>query len=162
MARLIGIVLIITVLAAGCSLVHEPHTTRVAEDFSHIEDPHKRWDAYELSSYTIEQTRTCECLPPYGYLVVVKNDSVADVSYEEPEETYGKDAETLREMALQSALTIEEMFDIIAREKNAADRFEVAYHPRYGYPTKVFIDPDEKTADEEIIRSMSNLRTFDE
>lgn len=74
------------------------------------------------------------------------------------ENRYGKDPNRLYEMALGSAWTIEEAFDVLEHERGEAAEFKVEYDQQYGYPTEIFINPDAQVVDEEIIWTMSDLK----
>lgn len=150
-------------LLAGCDLLSTNESTNdyvtktVGGDYSEIVDPRARWEAYGLEDYTIEQTRICECSPPYMFTVVVMDGEVAEVLYdlsEKDEAGPSSDYETV----LANAMTVDSLFDMIEHETPTAAHVEVEYHSKYGCPTKVNIDRDERMADEEIIRSLANLR----
>lgn len=153
----------LTLTFVGCDILGEDETTNqytteaVVGDHSDISEPRARWEAYGLENYTIEQTRTCECALPYTFTVVVRSGEVVDVLYELPEDEKRwpvNDYETV----LANAMTIDSLFALIESERPSAANIDVAYHAKYGYPTEVFIDRDERIADEEIIRSVADLK----
>lgn len=41
-----------------------------------LEEATARWESSEFDSYTVIQTRTCECLPPYSYTAIVDDGKV--------------------------------------------------------------------------------------
>src|SRR5690606_23652442 len=139
---------------ASCELVSNTsdfdRTRTVTEDFSSIEDPRARWEAYELTDYTIEQRLGCFCAGPLQFVAVVRdNDVVALRNASPPLED---------ESWVDHYRTVEELFDLIeeAQEVDPAV-LEVTYHPRYGYPTRIYIDYSAQTADEEVGFTLSNL-----
>lgn len=123
-----------------------------------LEEAKARWASFGFTSYAVDQTRTCECLPPYAYTAVVTEGEVDSLIYDTLENAYGKDRGRLYDLALENAWTVDEAFDVIERERAGAAEFRVTYHPRYGYPTNIYINPEPQVVDEEIIRTMSNLK----
>lgn len=127
-----------------------------------LKEAKARWASFDFDSYTIRQTRSCECLPPYAYTAIVADGKVDSLTYDELENTYGKDPDRLYEIALDNAWTVEEAFEVLEREMGGAAEFEVEYDQQYGYPTDIFIDPDAQAVDEEIIRTMAGLQLKEE
>ncbi|MFA5668569.1 MAG: DUF6174 domain-containing protein [Balneolaceae bacterium] len=122
----------------------------IEEDFSAIENPRERWDAYKLSDYKITQQRVCECLG-IEYSVYVFNNSILESIYE------SKSTKESDKFVSKNAITVNEAFDLIEEYESKAHSISVNYHPQFGYPTKLLIDIHEMIADEEIIYRMSNL-----
>ena len=134
-------------------------TSSIEEDYSSIENPRERWQAYRLSDYYIEQSWSCECFPPGGCESFIIDNSIADVKYTLPGEAYfGRSEEDIYNYTKDMAITIDEAFALIEKYENSADKIEVEYDPRFGFPTKLFIDIDAQMADEEIIRSFGTLK----
>ncbi len=134
-------------------------TSSVEEDYSSIENPRERWQAYRLSNYYIEQSWSCECFPPGGCESYIIDNSIAYVKYTLPGNTYwGRSKEDIYNYTKGMALTIDEAFALIEKYETVADKIEVEYDPRFGFPTKIYIDIDAQTADEEIIRSFGTLK----
>lgn len=140
---------------AGCELVSNTseveRTRAVTADFSNIEDPRARWEAYELADYTIEQVLGCFCAGPRKFVAVVRDNDVVALQKASPA--------LEDESWLDGYHTVDELFDLIedARERDPAV-LEVSYHPRYGYPTRIYVDYSAQTADEELGFTLSNLR----
>lgn len=151
----------ITLFLYSCSNTSsENHiiTSPIEADFSSILDPKERWEAYNLSDYSIEQHWSCECFAPNSCSTVVLNKVVEDVIYEIAENAYfGRSEKEIYDYTKKMAITIDEAFKLIEKYKNSADKIEVEYDPRFGFPTKIFIDINVNTADEEIIRRFDNL-----
>jgi len=128
-----------------------------SRDFSNVTDPYERWQAYGIDTYRIEETRACECLPPYRWIALVRNGKLVDVELDAFEGQGQFDVETLHEWALQAAWTVEDAFAQIARGAREADAIQIDYDPRYGYPSSIAIDWDAGLADEETYHTMSGL-----
>ncbi len=134
-------------------------TSPINADYSSITDPKQRWEAYKLKDYYVEQSWTCECVPPNYCRTYIINNSVVDVKYEISKDSYyGRTQEEIYNQTKSAAKTIDEAFAIIDKYKTNAHKIVVEYHQRFGYPTKIFIDIDSLMAAEEIRRSFSNLQ----
>ena len=134
-------------------------TVPVSEDFSAIADPFARWQAYQLSDYAIGESRLCECFPPVHFTTYIIDDEVADVEYELAKEFYfSRTEKEVYDYTMNAAMTVNEAFAIIEHHRDSAHRIIVEYDPRFGYPSSIFIDIDTLMADEEIIRSLDNLK----
>ncbi|WP_421775404.1 DUF6174 domain-containing protein [Gracilimonas sp.] len=129
-------------------------TSVIEEDFSAIENPRERWEAYQLSDYQITQKRSCECLG-MTYRANIFDGSVEKVTYE------GNQSEEKDEWASRNAITVERAFDLLKQYEDKAHSITVDYHPKYGYPTKFIIDIHEMIADEEIIYRMNDLKRIE-
>lgn len=151
----IYIVITIMLLFYSCSPNDGIMTSAIEEDFSAIENPRERWEAYQLSDYQIKQRRSCECLPPFEWTANILNNSVESIKYE------GDQSEEYDERGLKNAITVERAFNLLEQYEDEAHSITVDYHPKYGYPTKLIIDVHEMIADEEIIYRMSDLKKIE-
>jgi len=112
----------------------------------------EKWNSNNSKNYTFENSRTCECMPPYNYTVEVINGEIKDVHFEMQEYiNYER-----KDMIIITTRTIDELFDLLEKYEETADHFEVEFHEELGYPTKINIDPSREMADEEIILEISN------
>ncbi len=134
-------------------------TSPIEEDFSSIANPQERWEAYQLKDYVITQGWTCECFPPNICKAYIINNSVNDVDYQIPKDSYyNRTEKDIYDYTKRKALTIDGAFALIEKYKTSAYKIQVEYDPRFGYPTKLFIDIDSFVVDEEIRRSFSDLK----
>lgn len=116
------------------------------------------WQSHGIESYDVHQGWLCECLPPFEWLVHVRHGQVESVSLVDTMDLASPDADTLVALALERASTVEEAFALVEEWIGEAALVEVSYDESLGYPSTVFIDPDSRTVDEEIRRSMQDLR----
>jgi hypothetical protein len=108
----------------------------VPGDFSSIEDPHERWQAYNLQDYRIVESRSCFCPGPNGWVAYVKDGKVVSVRLDPDHDT-----QEMRERAMDMAWTVEEAFIMAEKIENGeADIRVVEYSERYGYPTRMYRD----------------------
>jgi len=155
----IGILSLFLVFCSDGSNNNSILTVPIEEDYSYISEPRERWDAYKLSNYIIDISWACECFPPLKCEALIIDNSIIDVNYSIPQESYyGRSDEEIYNYTKKKALTIDSAFNLIEHYQTNAHRVIVEYNPRFGYPTKLFIDIDSLLADEEIIRRFSNLK----
>ena len=110
-----------------------------------FEQNRKLWNEQALSSYQYVFNWSCFCLPEYTEPVNIKVESGewTDISLV-------RDGAPVNEKDWERYKTIEELFDIIDEAFHQdAKEISVEYDPDLGYPTSVFIDYDERIADEE-------------
>lgn len=132
----------------------DPILIDIEEDFSAIENPKERWDAYDLQNYYLKQSWHCYCIPPYGAEVYVQNNRIQDFSFISVHNATEKD----KEYAESNLATVEDAFELIEEYQDTADSIRVVYHPRFGYPTELEINPSFSIADEEISYYFSDLK----
>lgn len=152
MLRSIGVMLLLAISACADSGAPSRADT---EDFSYIEDPRERWRAYRITDYRINQTRGCECLPPGSWTAVIRSAEIVDAVTQESYPGYTD--EEMNARARTFAWTVEEMFDLIDSAKANAYRYQVDYHPKFGYPTLLSVDWYDPIADDEIYQRLENL-----
>jgi hypothetical protein len=148
--------LILIALSLSCtSNISEPILIEIEEDFSSIENPKERWEAYNLEDYYIEQKWACECSQPYGAEIFVKENKVLDVNFSN-HTLEGR--QTNFDGAFSRITTINEAFQLIDEYQSRADSIFVEYSPKYGYPTRLIIDKSFVIADEEIRYNFRGLK----
>ena len=157
MRKFIAFQMLLFLIISGCADNGVNYDlSEVKEDFSSIEDPRARWDAYKLNDYYVEQSWACECLPPYGGESYIVDGKVK--SYEFYDLPEGEYSEEQKEWGRTRLMTIDEAFDLIESYEGKAHSVQIEYDTKFGYPTKINIDIDEMMADEEIHHSFSNLK----
>ncbi len=146
---MLGVLLSFAVYITACENV-----VRTNEN-SEIEDPRERWEAWELSDYSIEQSRLCFCLGPHGFV---------KLTVENGEITEGKEVENgaaVPQDRLQYFQTVDEVFDWIEQENARTPKpakLTVEYDEKYGYPTKIEYDFSLMIADDELWIEMRSLK----
>ncbi|MCR9132164.1 MAG: DUF6174 domain-containing protein [bacterium] len=112
----------------------------------------EKWKSNNSQNYTFENSRTCECMPPYDYIVEVLDGEIKDVYFKKQEHIDYENKENI----ISTTRTIDELFDLLKEYEETAYKYEVEFHKEFGYPTKIYIDPIREIADEEIILEISN------
>lgn len=112
----------------------------------------QRWSQSNVSSYQFVDKRFCYCLPEQDIVVTILNGQV-DNAFFTPSGSY------LTENRIDQLLTVDDYFDLIqeAIDSQVAS-LEVTYDAMLGYPLSIYIDRDERLADEEVRYTLSELQ----
>lgn len=130
-------------LATGCDGPTEPSTQ--SDDERRLAENRARFRASVGSSYRYEYRNVCFCGPDtrLEVQVMVRNGMRTSV-------TSVADGTPVPAGRWEEFLTVEEVFDVIQGAFDAgAATVQVSYDEALGYPNDVFIDFDERIADEE-------------
>ena len=126
------------------------------KDFSSIENPRERWEAYGITDYVINERISCFCGGVLQWDLVVKNNIKSEVFFVQ---TISNQTEA---EIIENARTINDVFDFIQTiEKISVADFVVEYDTKYGFPTLVSIDYDLNIADDEIAYIYSEFNPLD-
>ena len=124
------------------------------QDFSQIENPRERWEAYKIEDYVITERYGCFCAGVLEWDVVVKDTIKDEVFFDENLLIGNQSYETI----FEKAKTINDVFDFIDTfDISGVAEFTVEYDVKYGYPSSIYIDYDLLIADDEINYIYSNL-----
>jgi hypothetical protein len=137
-------VLSIALMSLTCTDAGTPGPDALLADHSSIADPVVRWRAYALVDYSLVQSRVCFCVDGgRKYLVTVRAGKIASVADAAGEGSLG--AEKWGEFK-----TVPDLFALVASiDTTTVASLQVTYDPRYGYPSRVYVDPSAQVADEE-------------
>jgi hypothetical protein len=110
----------------------------------------RRWERQDLVDYDYRYQRGCFC-PDRGPLRVrVRAGAVVSA-------TRLDDGSALSASELAEVPTIPGLFEIARGALADADAVEVAYHPAFGFPTRISIDWYEHAADDEVYYTAGSL-----
>lgn len=116
-----------------------------------------RWEAAGLTGYSVTQRRLCFCVPPHEWTVVVKGGVPAFIdSVEDPGGT-GLNDYVLEQLALDQAMTVEQLFDWIQVQLALGGVVDATFDPELGYPARVSVDPVAAVADDEVTWELEDL-----
>lgn len=134
---------VITYSLSACSLFDGKNSD---PDFN---ESLKKWQENNLSNYIFTLDRYCFCGGgPYPAKVVVKADTIFSVLDPDSQEPVSIDS-TLTYTDIYP--TIDDLFDLIQDAKDRdADRLDVRYDDRYGFPLDIDIDYSKEMVDEEM------------
>lgn len=114
------------------------------------------WEEQEIDSYSYELQVSCFCFPDMTRRVniVVSDGTVQSVAYVD-------DGEPADPSLFTAYSTVENLFERLenAQSDNPAT-FDVTFDEQYGVPQSVFVDIDERMADEEIMFTVSNFEAL--
>lgn len=125
---------------------------------SELADAMARWASSGSADYDYVFTRTCFCPEEFvgPYRVAVRAGVVTTASFK------GTDLFDIGILEIgrydEIIKTVPGVFAEIARALAEAHRIDVTYHPVSGYPTDVYIDWEQTTADEEVGYRIEDLR----
>jgi len=132
-------------------------TAPVEEDYSNISNPLERWRAYNLDAYVLDEHIACNCPPPTGVTAIIIDNEVSDVEFElSKDQDYGRTRDEIKTQMMHFAMTVDEAFEFVESYTDA-QKMEVDYDPRYGFPSRIFVDDDTMVIDDEYTRTFSNL-----
>ncbi len=134
-------------LACGSRSFTNPKTTQsIGRDWQlqvELFEHQRRWDAANISDYRYTVYQSCigpaYCFKPH--VVEVRNGVVVATT----------DERSGTQVNSQGFSTVDDLFTIIREATwNNHHEFAVAYDRQYGYPIRIWIDPYEQVANEEI------------
>ena len=149
--KVIHLVLLAVIVSLfGCIHPVPPHTTG-NPDQDALNRNMALWKKAHLSTYTYTYKRVCFC-PEEEYIQV-------KVQYGEVVSAhYSPSSKPVMPERLDSLKTVEELFQVIQKAiTDEVAKLEVTYNARLGYPERIYIDIDERMADEEMEHQVSNL-----
>lgn len=136
------LMLCLVALLTGC--VHSTLVHSESVELS-LEQAREHWSAMKLNSYEYEVTRLCFCAPGYTRSMRVRVSDGVVVSA-----IYTDDQMPVASEVLKSLNTIDGWFDLIAKGyEKPYFSVRVQFHPRQGYPQELFMDRNERVADDE-------------
>lgn len=110
-----------------------------------VEQMRQKWLSQGFGKYKFKVERTCFCDPTFlSATVFVENGRIVGVA---EAKTGGAEYPNPR---LEQFRSIEELFDMLSTETPKSDVLAVAFDPTMGFPTRIDIDYDIRTADDEI------------
>lgn len=111
------------------------------------------WKEQNVENYSFEFSKLCYCGGLFNpSIIVIKADTIHAVLDPETGETL-RDPQTdelVFPMYFESFLTIDELFDIIDSARQKADKLNVEYNLRSGYPEHIDIDYIKEAIDDEV------------
>jgi hypothetical protein len=154
MKKLQAVLLLILIIflpsLSGCD--HSTENPSKNSDQSELDTNRDLWNESGISTYTYTYTRSCFCLPQEDIVVVVKAGNISEAFYT-PSGTYLSGDE------LAQLYTIKELFDLVQEAINSnVAVLKVTYNSTYGFPEAIYIDRDERIADEEIGHYVTDFR----
>jgi hypothetical protein len=114
-----------------------------------------RWARQGPADYTMTVARSCECLPEWTgpVVVTVRNGTIASRRYVRTGAAVPARYETL----FPSVEGLFARIDSASRQR--VHELRVDYHPTLGYPTRISIDQNAQTVDDEVTITVPDFAT---
>lgn len=118
----------------------------------------ERWAGRNIPNYRYALQIICFCPPEFRQAVVIEVRDNTMVSI-----TSALDSTPVDSQGFEHTDTIDKLFGIIQEAlDNEAYSIEAKYDPDFGYPRRIFIDYEERTADEEMGYEIINFEVIEE
>ncbi len=116
------------------------------------------WDAAGIASYEYRYEKSCDCHrdKPAETIVTVENGLVVGVRYDRDD--YLSEI-PVAEDSYRWFRTIDDLFTLVETAAQSAVTLRVAYEPKLGYPTYIYIDYDHAMIGEEVELRVVSLST---
>lgn len=122
-------------------------------DFGDVSDPLAQWQALHARAYTVDQQVVCFCAQRGDTVRLTVHDGAITAAFRL------RDGMTLDSAQREFYRSIEQLFDKAL--KPGRDSVELSYHPRYGYPAELTINPQLLPVDGGITYRTWNLSVKD-
>jgi hypothetical protein len=110
------------------------------------------WDANHRADYSYTIERTCFCLPLGPLDVTVQAGQVTSILT-----TRGKELQPDDPRLAAYPISIDALFDYVAKAEQESDRSQAGYDPTLGYPAVVEVDWDSSIPDDNITIEVTDL-----
>ncbi len=140
---------LLAVLLTGCaSLVGQASGEKSAQE---------KWQDANIFHYRYELGISCFCVfaPDMPLVVEVKDGQVVSMEFKS-----GKEIDPALLPEFQRYGTIDKVFAELEKAQSEAERVEVTYDEKYGFPTQITIDRAVQAADDELYLTISNFEVL--
>ena len=146
--------LVLTLTLSGCKVTVKPISNQLNPNLEAYTTNLKKWQTFNIDSYDFVFQRICFCTEDVTNPV--------EVSVQKKQKQSIRKIENYQDVDVDKRdffLSVDEIFAVV---KSAIDEnseiIRVSYDPVYGFPTDVYIDYDQRIADEELSIVASNLK----
>jgi hypothetical protein len=141
---------LLAVLLTGCASL-------VGQASSEENSDLQKWQDANISHYRYELAISCFCIfaQDMPLVIEVKDGQVVSMEYKSGKEI---DPAFLEQFQLYD--TIDKVFAELEKAQGEAERVEVTYDEKYGFPTQVTIDRAVQAADDELYLTISNFEVL--
>jgi outer membrane lipoprotein-sorting protein len=142
--------ILLAILMTGCASL-------VGQASSEAEQAQEKWQDANVSHYRYELAISCFCIfsADMPLVIEVQNGEAVSMEYKS-----GKEIDPAFLEQFQRYDTIDKIFAEIEKAENEAERVEVTYDEKYGFPTQVTIDQAQQAADDELYLTISNFEVL--
>ena len=119
--------------------------------------PEEKWQDANISHYRYELGISCFCIfaQDMPLVIEVQDGEVVSMEYKS-----GKEIDPADMQLFQRFDTIDKIFAELEKAETEAERLEVAYDEKYGFPTQITIDQAVQAADDELYLTIANFEVL--
>jgi hypothetical protein len=142
--------ILLALLITGCSSL-------VGQASSEVEQAQDKWQNTNISHYRYELAISCFCIfsQDMPLVIEVKDGEVVSMEYKS-----GKEIDATNMELFQRYDSIDKIFAELEKAQSEAERVEVTYDEKYGFPTQITIDQVEQAADDELYLTISSFEVL--
>ena len=142
--------ILLAVLMTGCA-------SFVGLASSEVERAQEKWQKANISHFRYELTISCFCVfsQDMPLVIEVKDGQAVSMTYKS-----GKEIDPSLLEQFQRYDTIDKIFAELEKAQNEAERVEVSYDEKYGFPTQITIDHAQQAADDELYLTVANFEVL--
>jgi len=120
-----------------------------------LDQQYSTWKEKSSTHYSFTWQNSCYCPEEYNSPIRVKvlNGNITHAKYVKNNQEVNMDVK-------QSLKTIEQVFAVIDKYIDTADKLSINYSEEYSIPLEIFIDRDFQMADEEVRITISDYRNL--
>ena len=140
---------LLAILMTGCASLVGQASGEMSEQ--------EKWQDANISHYRYELSISCFCIfaQDMPLVIEVQNGEVVSMEYKS-----GKEIDASNLELFQRYDTIDKIFAELEKAQNEAERVEVSYDEKYGFPTQITIDQAVQAADDELYLTISKFETL--
>lgn len=141
---------LLAVLMTGCASL-------VGQASGEVKSEQEKWQDANISHYRYELSISCFCIfaQDMPLVIEVKDGEAVSMAYKS-----GKEIDPALLADFQRYDSIDKIFAELEKAKSHAERVEVTYDEKYGFPTQVTIDNALQAADDELYLTISNFEAL--
>lgn len=141
---------LLAALLTGCAAL-------VGQASSENGSAQEKWQDANISHYRYELGIGCFCIfsADMPLVIEVQDGKVVSMEYKN-----GKEIDAASLEIFQKYETIDKIFAELEKAQSEAERVEVTYDDKYGFPTQATIDQAQMAADDELYLTISNFQAL--
>ncbi len=141
---------LLAVLLTGCASL-------VGQASGEVNSDQAKWQDASVSHYRYELGISCFCVfaQDMPLVIEVKDGKAVSMEYKS-----GKEIDPALLPEFQRYDTIDKIFAELEKAKSEAERVEVTYDEKYGFPSQITIDRAVQAADDELYLTISNFEAL--
>jgi hypothetical protein len=141
---------LLAILMTGCASL-------IGQASGNANNDQEKWQDASISHYRYELAISCFCIfsQDMPLVIEVKDGQVVSLEYKS-----GKEIDPALLGQFQRYDTIDKVFAELEKAQSDAEKVEVTYDEKYGFPTQITIDQAQMAADDELYLTISNFEVL--